>query len=237
MAEFRITSDDDGIDLRRLAAALVESQGWPRDQVSIWENRGSGGVVVTVDDALLATGEPDPLTLPRHTRSDVHRACELLRHRDPSLRGVDFPGLRDEAARFFAAGWSIADLLHALSHRHDGAPWPRGEGYQGIEWLEHRLRSWKTPTGDIRPSVSQEAAQLRIVGRAGLPEDIGMPGEQPAARRTATPEAARAAADDARRLMRAGTRTTSDALGHRERTAAHINRPKGTQAPGGDDWG
>ncbi|ASU84968.1 hypothetical protein CDO52_21170 [Nocardiopsis gilva YIM 90087] len=236
MAEFRITSDDDGFDLRKLAAALAESQGWPRDRVSIWENRGGGGVVVTVDDALLTHHEPDPLTLPMHTLSDVHKACELLRRRDPSLRGVDFLALRDEAARFFSAGWSIADLLHALSHRHDGAPWPRGEGYQGIEWLEHRLRSWKTPSGDIRPSVSQETAQLRIVGRAGLPDDIGMPDEAPVApRRSATPESARAAADDARRLMRAGTRTTSDGLGHRERTAAQITRPGGRRNPGPGD--
>lgn len=223
MAQFRITSDD-GLDLRRLAAALVESQGWARDEVSIWHNRG-GDVAVTVDDALLNRPEPDPLRLPVHTRSDVHRACELLRHRDPSLRGVDFAELRDEAARFFSAGWSTADLLHALSHRYDGVPWPRGEGYQGVEWLAHRMRSWKSPTGDIRPSVSQETAQLRVVGRVGLPEDIGLPEDRAQDRdRAASPESARTAADDARRLMRVRTRTTSDALEHRDRTAAHIGK-------------
>ncbi|GAA3736114.1 hypothetical protein HDA32_001326 [Spinactinospora alkalitolerans] len=222
MAELRISSDD-ALDLRRLAAALVESQGWPREQVSIWDNRG-GEVIVTVDDALLHRPEPDPLNQPVHTRSDVHRACELLRRRDDSLRGVDFPRLRAEAARFFSAGWSIADLLHALSHRPDGLAWPRGEGYQGVEWLEHRLRNWKTPTGDIRPSVSQESAQLRIVGRAGLPDDLGRPDDTPRRGGTARPETARAAADDARRLMRVQTRTTSNTLEHRDRTAARIHR-------------
>lgn len=225
MVEFRISCDDSGIDLRRTAAALIESHGWPRDRVSVWQNRG-GDVVITVDEELLRTPSPDPLNQPMHTRSDIHKACELVRNRDASLRGVDFTELRDAAARFFSAGWSVTDLLHALSHRPDGLPWPRGEGYQGVEWLEHRLRNWKTPTGDIRPSVSQEAAQLRIVGRAGLPGDIGIPDDDapPRERGAARPETARAAADDARRLLRAQTRTTSDALEHRERTASHIGR-------------
>ncbi|MDA8372120.1 MAG: hypothetical protein M0026_19955 [Nocardiopsaceae bacterium] len=225
MAEIRIASGD-GFDLRRLAAALAESQGWPRDQVGIWENR-DGDVILTVDDALLNQPAPDPLKRPVHTRSDVHRACELLHHRDPSLRGVDFTALRDEAARFFSAGWTITDLLHALGHRHDGTPWPRGEGYAGIEWLQHRLRNWKSPTGDIRPSVSQENAQLRVLGRAGLPSGIGVPDDHPPQRgQAASPQTARDAADDARRLMRVQSRTTSDTLQHRDRTAAHITRPK-----------
>nr|WP_156001935.1 hypothetical protein [Streptomonospora sp. PA3] len=225
VAEFRITSDSGALDLRRLAADLVESQGWPRDQVSIWQNRGGGDVVVTVDPALLEERSPDPLAVSVHTRSEVHRACETLRRSDPSLRGVDFAELRDEAARFFAAGWTLGDLLHALGHRHDGAPWPQGPGYEGIEWLQHRLRNWKSETGDIRPSVSQEGAQMRIVGRIGLPSGLGAPDEgADAPRRAASPETARAAADDARRLMRAQSRTTSDSLEHRERTASHITR-------------
>ncbi len=225
MVEFRISCDDSSVDLRRTAAALVESHGWPRDRVSVWQNRG-GDVVLTVDDELLHAPPPDPLRQPMHTRSDIHRACELVRNRDNSLRGVDFTELRDSAARFFAAGWSVADLLHALTHRPDGLQWPHGEGYQGIEWLEHRLRNWKTPTGDIRPSVSQEAAQLRIVGRAGLPDDIETPDSGPRSREegVASPMTARAAADDARRLLRAQTRTTSDGLEHRDRTASHIQR-------------
>ncbi|QBI53218.1 hypothetical protein [Streptomonospora litoralis] len=225
MAEFRIVSEGGELDLRRLAADLVESQGWPRDQVSIWENRGGGDVLVTVDPALLADSKPDPLSATVHTRSDVHRACETLRRSDPSLRGVDFAELRDEAARFFAAGWTVGDLLHALGHRHDGTPWEQGPGYEGVEWLQHRLRNWKSETGDIRPSVSQEGAQMRIVGRIGLPGGLGLPEEgAQAGRRAASPQAARAAADDARRLMRAQSPTTSDSLEHRDRTAAHITR-------------
>lgn len=226
MAEFRISSDDEGLDLRRLAAALTESQGWAREQVSIWDTR-RGEVVVTVDEAALARPEPDPLNRPRHTRSDVHEACEMVRREDASLRGADFTVLREEAARFFSAGWTVADLLHALEHRPDGRPWQRGAEYRGTRWLCHRLGAWKTPSGDIRPSASQEQAQFRVIGRAGLPMDIGQPGTGP--RPAASPSAARSAADDARRLMRENAPTTSDALAHRERTAAHITR--GAAAP------
>ncbi|MEY9210724.1 hypothetical protein NI17_013960 [Thermobifida halotolerans] len=222
MAEFRISSNDN-VDLRKLAASLVESQGWPRERVSVWDNR-DGEVVVTVDDAVLHPPPPNPLNQPVHTPREVHQACELLRRRDPSLTGVDFAAFRTEAARFFAAGWSVADLLHALTTRPDGLPWPHGEGYQGTEWLEHRLRHWKTPTGDIRPSAAQESAQLRVVGRAGLPRDLGLPHDEPRAGATARPEVARAAIDDARRLLRAHTRTTSDSLVHRDRTAARMPR-------------
>ncbi|KUP95627.1 hypothetical protein [Thermobifida cellulosilytica] len=222
MAEFRLSSDDD-VDLRKLAAALVESQGWPRDRVSVWDTR-SGEVVVTVDDAVLHPPQPNPLNRPVHTPREVHRACELLRRGDPSLAGVDFDAFRTEAARFFAAGWSVADLRHALAARPDGLPWPRGEGYQGPEWLEHRLRHWKTPNGDIRPSVSQEEAQLRVVSRAGLPADLGLPKDEVRSKPAARPEVARAAIDDARRLLRVHTRTTSDTLAHRDRTAARMPR-------------
>lgn len=222
MAEFRISTTED-VDLRRIAAALVESQGWPRERVSIWDKR-DGEVLVTVDDALLRRSPSDPLNRSVHTRSAVHEACELLRRRDPSLYGVEFNRLREEASRFFSAGWSVADLLHALDSRPDGTRWERGAGYQGDEWLAHRLRSWKTPSGDIRPSASQEAAQLRVVGRAGLPENIGLPHDGPGPGQAARPETARAAADDARRLMRAHTRTTSNTLEHRGRTAARITR-------------
>ena len=231
MAEIRIASSD-GVDLRRLAWSLAEAQGWPRDRIGIWENRREGYVTITLEDGLLAPpSEPDPLTLPMHTGRDVHRACELIRTRDSSLRGVDFAELRSEAARFFSAGWSVADLLHALSHRPDSVPWPRGEGYEGIDWLRHRLRAWRTPSGDIRPSVSQESVQMRVVSRAGLPDGIGLPpepeGGAAAPRGAAAPAEVRAAADDARRYIRAAARTTGDGLAHQERTADRIPRSEG----------
>src|SRR5699024_8589802 len=164
MAEFRISSDDELIDLRKMAAALAESQGWARDDISIWDNR-QGEVIVTVDDALLRPTEPDPLHRPRHTPGDVHRACEHLRREEPSLRRVDFPVLRKETARFFSAGWTVADVLYALTHRPDQVAWPQSPEFRGTEWLRRRLAAWRTPDGDIRPSRSQEESQLRVISR------------------------------------------------------------------------
>ena len=224
MAEFRISSDDERVDLRRLAMALVESQGWAREDVGLWDNR-QGEVIVTVDDALLRKPEADPLHRPRHTPRAVHEACESLRREDGSLRRVDFRVLREETARFFSAGWTVADVLHALAHKPDGVPWPSGPDHQGTEWLHVRMRAWRTPDGDIRPSRSQEAAQLRVISRAGLPMDIGLPEDAEVSQRpVASPSVARSAADDARRLMRQNSRTTVDSLAHRDRTSANFSR-------------
>ncbi|MFD6952369.1 hypothetical protein A6A08_09515 [Nocardiopsis sp. TSRI0078] len=224
MAELRISSDDDQVDLRKMAVALAESQGWAREEVGIWDNR-RGEVIVTVDDSLLRRPEADPLHRPRHTPRDVHNACETLHREDASLRRVDFRVLREETARFFSAGWTVADVLHALGHRPDGVPWPKGPDYQGTEWLRARMKAWRTPNGDIRPSRSQEAAQLRVISRAGLPMDIGLPEDAEVSQRpVASPSVARSAADDARRLMRQNSRTTTDSLAHRDRTSAHITR-------------
>lgn len=230
MVEFRISCEDtvEGLDLRRLALGLVESQGWPRDRVSVWDTRG-GDVIVTVPEELLQTPPPDPLRAPVHTAGERHTACEVLKRHESvaaSLRHVPFTELRDEAERFFLAGWTVADLLHALCFARDGSRWPTGEEYhaEGVCWLQHRLRNWRTPDGDIRPSVTQEAAALRVVHRAGLPERLGLPEEGRERGQAARGESVRAAADDARRLLRAQTRTTSNALEHRDRTAARIRR-------------
>lgn len=230
MAEFRISCVDTtaGVDLRQLAIGLIESQGWPRDQVSVWDTR-AGDVVVTVDDALLRPRPVDPLNLPVNTSTERHTACEVIKRHESvaaSLRHVTFPDLKGEVEAYFLAGWSVGDVLHALRHERDGSPWPAGEEYhaEGLYWLRHRLRNWRTPDGDIRPSVTQEAAALRVLRRSGLPDDLGLPEEEPDHGQVAPTETVRTAIDDARRLIRAHSRTTSDALEHRNRTAARIRR-------------
>ena len=164
MAEFRISSDDTQVDLRRMATALAESQGWAREDVSIWDNR-QGEVIVTIDDALLRKREVDPLHRPRHTPRAVHEACEYLRREDASLRRVDFRVLRDVTARFFSAGWTVADVLHALAARPDGAAWPEGPDYQGTDWLQARLGASRCP-GSRGPRARPRRRAARP-GRAG----------------------------------------------------------------------
>lgn len=233
VAEFRISSEDTGgLDLRRLAMALAESQGWHRDQVGIWDTR-AGEVVVTIDDALVHRPAPDPLGEQAHTEQARHRACELVKRHplvSASLRQVPFERLREEIRPFLLANWSSADILHALNYSRDGTPWPTGEEYhaEGVRWLQHRLRDWYRSGGGIRPSPSQEDAALRVLHRSGLPEGIGLPPEEaPPDRRPARPDAVRAAADDARRLIRLQARTTSNTLHHQDRTGERIRREQG----------
>lgn len=232
MVEFRISCDDaDAVDLRELATALVAAQGWPRDRVSVWDNR-TGEVVVTVEDRLLHPPEADPLRQPAHTASARHTACEQLKQHSEvatSLRQVPFVELRGEVEPFQLAGWSVTDLVHGLRYARDGSAWPAGAQYhaEGTRWLRHRLRDWRTPEGGIRPSVTQEDAALRVVYRAGLHQETGRPANEPAGQGgPARPEQVRAAADDARRLIQARYRTTSNTLEHQQRTATRIRRER-----------
>ncbi|MDS1270995.1 hypothetical protein RIF23_11865 [Lipingzhangella sp. LS1_29] len=235
VVEFRITCDDPtAVDLRHAATAFVEAQGWPRDQVSVWDNR-TGDVVVTVPDDLLHPPESDPHRQPAHTRTARHTACEQLKQHPEvadSLRHVPFAELRSEVEPFQLAGWSVVDLVHALSYARDGTRWPTGAEYhaEGTSWLQHRLRDWRTAEGGVRPSVSQEEAALRVVHRAGVSSDSIMAegatgaGSVTGRATPARPEQVRAAADDARRLIQARYRTTSNTLEHQQRTAARIRR-------------
>ncbi|QVQ53722.1 hypothetical protein J4H86_08395 [Spiractinospora alimapuensis] len=228
MAEFRITTEDtDSLDARQLATALAEAQGWPRDQLRVWHN-GAREVIVTVDETLLHTSRADPLHEPAHTGSARHDACELIKMHPAaasSLRRVPFELLRAQVDGFLLAGWTPADVLHALSYTRAGVPWEQPAGSTDVEWLRHRLADWRLPEGDIGPSPSQEEAALRVIHRSGLPTGIGRPPEEhQRTGRVARADTVRAAADDARRLIRLNTRTTSDTLQHQMRTGDNIRR-------------
>lgn len=72
---------------------------------------------------------------------------------------------RDIAAAirdFFLAGWSVADLHHALDHRPDGGLWPYAgapdtkEPHRVRGWLRFRLSAWRTASGIPMPSRGQQ---------------------------------------------------------------------------------
>lgn len=64
---------------------------------------------------------------------------------------------------FFEAGWSVADVHHALDHRHDGTPWPHSGApdtkapHRVRGWLTYRLNAWKDDEGHPLPSKNQVA--------------------------------------------------------------------------------
>jgi hypothetical protein len=92
------------------------------------------------------------------------------------------------ARPFEAAGWSGADVRHAVDHQPDGRPHRhRLAGvHSPVGWLRWRLDLWQAPDGQALPSRSARALQRRDQLRA----------EQTGFRRQA--EAAAAAAVDAR---------------------------------------
>lgn len=96
---------------------------------------------------------------------------ELLEH-VPALRKARAAFLAWVCRPFFVAGWTPADVLHAIDHRPDDARIPH-DGANGISdiarWVEHRLTVWNSPAGPLRSKsqrIDAEAIQRRAELRA-----------------------------------------------------------------------
>lgn len=72
---------------------------------------------------------------------------------------------------FFAAGWSVADLHHALEVRPDGSAWPYSgapetkEPHRVRGWLKFRLTAWRDQAGVPVTSRGQQALLEREKAR------------------------------------------------------------------------
>ncbi|MFC8041860.1 hypothetical protein ACFUOZ_21105 [Paenarthrobacter sp. NPDC057355] len=73
---------------------------------------------------------------------------------------------------FFLAGWTVADILHALNWRPDGTLWPHSgapetkDAWRMRGWLRHRLSHWRTEAGEpLRSRDQQEAARAAALRR------------------------------------------------------------------------
>jgi hypothetical protein len=109
---------------------------------------------------------------PRHahpqTRTEALAAAGAVRTQARTLRPLSDQHVRHLARVFFAAGWSPADVLHALDHD----PADRPYGYTAdvrspAAWARHRLAAWLTPgTAAPLPSRDQLAAQQRAAAAA-----------------------------------------------------------------------
>lgn len=91
------------------------------------------------------------------------RAAHELRVRLPVLRGISSQHVRSVLRPFFAAGWTVGDVILAIDIRPDGRRWPHDGGHS-VEnvgaWLAYRLRPW-TSDGDPHRSPSQRRAAER----------------------------------------------------------------------------
>ena len=111
---------------------------------------------------------PDrPLTGRAKTRSDGLAAAAVVRDRSRQLAALSPEHVRHLARQFLAAGWTAADVLHALDHDPGG----RQHGYtaavrSAAGWARSRLAAWLDSAGAPLPSRSQVRAARRVVDQA-----------------------------------------------------------------------
>jgi hypothetical protein len=96
-------------------------------------------------------------------------AAESLRRDLPVLQRMSARAVRSAVRPHFAAGWTPADVRHALDHHPDGWPHIRTtEVYSPAAWLAYRLSLWRSADGAVLPPHSAQLATLAERHRAEL---------------------------------------------------------------------
>ena len=104
------------------------------------------------------------------SRKDERRAAALaLKRQLPVLRRLTDANLAHHLREFMLAGWTNADIQHAIDHRPDGTPWPHS-GAEGVKnpgaWLDFRLSAWRDSRGTVGRSRTQRIEAARAEERA-----------------------------------------------------------------------
>ncbi|MEV8150506.1 hypothetical protein AB0O52_20480 [Arthrobacter sp. NPDC080073] len=93
-------------------------------------------------------------------------AASEIRYRSFPLRCMTPKDVASSCRDFFLAGWTVADILHALDWQPDGTLWPHSgapdtkEAWRMRGWLKHRLNAWRTEGGEpLRSRGQQEATR------------------------------------------------------------------------------
>jgi hypothetical protein len=132
-------------------------------------------------------GTPAPWRMcdPAVTGGDMLRAAERARARAPMLARLSARYLRHLWRVLFVAGWTLADVLHALDHTPDGRlRWHTAPVLHVAGWIRHRLKAWRgqTPpsqraaprTTDLTAAdVARHAPVVAATRQTGLAERRG----------------------------------------------------------------
>ena len=99
--------------------------------------------------------------------SEALTAAQAMQEHARLLRRLSAEHLRHLARPFFAAGWTPADLVHAIDHDTRG----RQHGYTAevrspAAWIRSRLAQWLDPDGTPLPSPGQQRAAAAAEARA-----------------------------------------------------------------------
>jgi hypothetical protein len=99
-------------------------------------------------------------------------AASEVRYRSFPLRCMTPKDVANSCRDFFLAGWTVADILHAMDWRPDGTLWPHSgapdtkDARRMRGWLRHRLSAWRTTAGEpLRSRDQQEAARAAALRR------------------------------------------------------------------------
>ncbi|MEV6157924.1 helix-turn-helix domain-containing protein [Nonomuraea sp. NPDC052129] len=99
------------------------------------------------------------------TKRDRLAACERLRQESSVLRRMTAWYLRWLLRAFLLAGWTPADVLHALDVRPDDSvwtyTWSSADELRHIPgWVRNRLAAWVSGDGQVLSSRSQRVAAI-----------------------------------------------------------------------------
>ena len=77
------------------------------------------------------------------------------------LRAISTAHVASLLAEWWLAGWTLTDVLHALTTRPDGTSWQHAHAVRHIPgWTRHRLAAWRTdPTDPTSPPGRSPAAR------------------------------------------------------------------------------
>lgn len=136
------------------------------DRLSSPEHAREGGHVAggTPDGVANSKQRRQRIVWPKHQtpvkRRDMLLAAQTLWHEAWLSVGRCSPKLlRHLLKPWFAAGWTLADVRHALDHRPDGTAWRyAGRPTNQAGWLRWRLQAWVVD-GRILPSLSQQRSR------------------------------------------------------------------------------
>ncbi len=153
---------------------------------------------------------PWPTHQPARTRADRLRIAHQLRRASPDLTPLSARLLRHLLRPWLTAGWTAADVQHAIDHhptdgprRHSPTTGGPGTIHNPAGWLVVRMRDWRTPDGGPAPSHRERVAAIRAAGTyarspadGGEPPAAGNPVPWPAVRTAPDPPAAPGAPPD-----------------------------------------
>lgn len=94
-------------------------------------------------------------------KDDMLAASATLCRLIPVLRRITPQHVRSILRPYFLAGWTVADVHHAIDRRPSGTMWPH-DGATGVDnvgaWLTYRLDAWRDAHDTVRRSNSQRIA-------------------------------------------------------------------------------